>query len=356
MLLLVFANLQQFYAKPHIPPEKLCDPLLPTKRKIAALQNFYNKSAPLFFWHIQKSGGSSFCSMMRNEYTEEHIRFQSPDCNYRTFERDIVTNFSTWGKYRAEGYLFVGDEPSNSDYGFPKKYHRDLETQILLNPALGERHSAAWDNMVHVVVIREPIEMAISAFNYNFPGMDQSIRETCNANDLSPDACMHEMFRIKDDASIQKHEFFNTMGLNRIRNEILGNYTINTFSLNNDIEEAKRLLRKFHLIIDLSLSSLSASLLQCVLGWGVTHTVRRNTNEAHPSSDIFDELERETIEILANYLFHERLLYGERQALRGMQMMNYGHLVVRHLCATVFVFCCVLLSQIMHWDCLSITT
>ena len=63
---------------------------------------------------------------------------------------------------------------------------------------------------------------------------------------------------------------FSVWQEHRIRHQILGNYSINHLSLNNDIDTAKTIMRKFTLIVDLSLgegSEVAANAISCTLGW-----------------------------------------------------------------------------------------
>ena len=63
---------------------------------------------------------------------------------------------------------------------------------------------------------------------------------------------------------------FSVWQEHRIRYQILGNYSINHLSLNNDIDTAKTIMRKFTLIVDLSLgegSEVAANAISCTLGW-----------------------------------------------------------------------------------------
>lgn len=313
----LFLGYSQTESKSHISSENLCSPLKPNTDKIGTLEKFRkSNTAPLYFWHLQKSAGSAFCYMMRQEYkmNKENITTESIDCNAHAFGIDIVKNFSTWmADYQPRGYLYVAMEPSNSDYiTYPKKYHQDKVTQILLNESYGEYRELVWSSMVHVLVIRHPVDMALSAFNFKFPGTDESIVSRCKSFNISTNNCMKELFRIKDDTTIKTHKFFNAQQLNRIRNEILGDYVINTFSLGGSFKEAKDLLVRFSLIIDLSLKSITTTLMDCVLGWNsIKHPVLNNVNRKTPTTTLFDGLTTETIKTITKYLHKEIMLYGK---------------------------------------------
>lgn len=151
----------------HVDSKYLCPPLFSQEEKVATLRNFHNNIAPLFFWHICGSSGVSFCELMKHEYesAKEAFFVKSPDCSDDDFRKAIVTNFSAWESYRREKYLLVSSDFSNIQ-DFPVAYHKDETTQILLNETYGQQHRDAWSNMVHVLVIRHPLERAISAFNH----------------------------------------------------------------------------------------------------------------------------------------------------------------------------------------------
>ena len=95
----------------------------------------------------------------------------SGSCSRANFIRDIILNFTTWeAVYRPFNYVFVEIEPSNANYmTFPIRYHQQRITNAFLNNS-NPLHSQAWDNLVHVLVIRQPIEMSLSALTFAFPG------------------------------------------------------------------------------------------------------------------------------------------------------------------------------------------
>ena len=146
---------------PHI-----CSPLNPNPLKISSLQGLHrDQSAPIYFWHIQKAGGTSFCELMRNTYhkvrgIEDALR--SPNCNNLRISDDIVINPNAWRlRYFPQRYIYVAIEPSLELWAmagnkthleeFPLHYHNRLSTQILLNSSFGARREEAWNSMVHVI-------------------------------------------------------------------------------------------------------------------------------------------------------------------------------------------------------------
>jgi hypothetical protein len=118
-------------------------------------------SAPILFWHIQKSGGTTFCSLA----IESIVADGWPDglsskanCNHYKFGVDVVVEPSSYMDiYRPKNIYFVAIEPGNwitvtKDVNFfPSFYHDMPSTQILLNPIYGARREAAWDSIVHTI-------------------------------------------------------------------------------------------------------------------------------------------------------------------------------------------------------------
>jgi hypothetical protein len=145
-----------------------CPPLLPTPEKLLTQHKFLheNFSAPLFFWHVQKAGGTSFCAMVKRTFHEVHGRqnvLRSPNCNNLKVSEELVTNATSWElKYKPQGYHYVAIEPSldlflmidkgiRNPNAFPKQFHEKLSTQILLNDSYGARQNEAWNSMIHVL-------------------------------------------------------------------------------------------------------------------------------------------------------------------------------------------------------------
>jgi hypothetical protein len=310
---MVFSSL----SSSHIPEPYLCGPLLSSRAKLAAIEGYRNNSVPLYFWHLQKSGGSSFCHFMRNEYrkNKEFVKIESIDCNAHKFGQQLVLNFSSWNAtYREQGYRFVAMEPSNSDYKtFPLRYHKDPVTQILLNRSIGQANLNVWQNLVHVLVIRQPMEMAMSAFKYKFPDFENGIHQTCLLKNVTLNECFEEMFLVKENDKIVNHPLFGPTQLNRIRQEILGNYSINNLALSGNYENARKLLHRFHLIIDMNQYYIAAFLIRSVLGWSTIKTTevrKENVNNKYSSSSLFDALSLENHMKWSHYLRHDQSLYG----------------------------------------------
>ncbi len=257
--------------------------------------------------------------MMKREYDgrKEIAKTDVFDCSTKYFSTEVLTNFSSWKRrFQPDGYRFTSIEPSHAFAKFPYEYHQSTIAQVLLNESLGELHTSAWRNMAHVLVIRAPLEMAVSAFNYRFPSFPKTIHEQCLDVGMTTDECVHEMFRVAENSSYYQassplpHPLFNAAQLWRIKHEILGNYSINHFSLNNDLESAKATFRKFHVILDLTMSSVATQLLVCALGWSAASAVKKNVNSKHPASQVLEALGPGTVQRWRHFLRHDSLLYG----------------------------------------------
>ena len=143
-----------------------CSPFAPSSAKAQTLKKYYNNfSAPIYFWHIQKAGGTSFCQMMRNTYHKVYgytDAMRASNCNNEKFNTKLVTDFSSWPAARQQGYYYVATEPSLDEWimedegiwnpaSFPFGYHDSPPAQVFLNSSYGAKRDNAWDNMVHVM-------------------------------------------------------------------------------------------------------------------------------------------------------------------------------------------------------------
>jgi hypothetical protein len=288
-----------------------CEPLLPTREKLAALADYRQENAPLIFWHIQKAGGTYFSELYDKEFKRRgHDRHSNK--HYQRFD-ETALNIKTWQtSYRNKDFYALFLEPGYRFEGkFPRDYRSSRIGQVLLNWQWREKYNEVWSKYVHVILLREPLDLAMSALRYQFVHMRQSIFDTCLQNGWNANDCMEVLFHIKEDKDYSKASYFTDEQINRIRQQILGNFTINHLSLTGDLEEAKRRLSRFHLIIDLSKQDQADYLISCVLGWRIDHDVKRNKNAEIKAKDVFADLKPKTIERWSQYLTYERQLYGE---------------------------------------------
>lgn len=305
----------------------LCEPLIHNRKegyKLQTLKNYRNEMAPLIFWHVQKAGGTSFCRMARSFYVTSgrRIRVDNQNCN-SDYYKIVTQNISMWNStLQPMGYRFFSFEPSDADFiRFPARYHTDPATLTLLNSTYGGvNHENAWSKMVHAIALRHPLDLSLSAFNYKFPEMNNSITGSCRDHNLSMDDCMQECFKVMENptpyALFTNHSIFSVNQIHRIRSEVLGNYTIAHLSLTNNLAGAKQILSKFSLIVDLTYNSMATTLITCTLGWfTVQKTLRSGANEKFPTVDIIDTLSLKTYLQLQTYLKYEILLYNHAMHL-----------------------------------------
>jgi hypothetical protein len=289
-----------------------CYPLLPTPNKVFTLSEFRHENTPLVFWHVQKSGGTYFSELYDDEYERRGYK-RHRNGYYQHFGPDAL-DIDIWRKsYRPKEYFALFVEPGNRDGdSFPLQYRTYPATQILLNKEKsGKKYKHAWNNYIHVMTIRKPLDLAMSAFRYRFWELDESIIDVCEQHKLRANDCLEELFRIKEHEKHTIAKYFNQQQKNRIREELFGNFSINHLSLTGDLEEARKRLSRFHLIVDLSYEKESDYLISCVLGWKINHDVRANKNKAVKAKDVWSELKNETITRWSEYLRYEQELYGK---------------------------------------------
>jgi hypothetical protein len=302
-----------------------CDPLLPTKIKQSTLEKFRHEKCPMIFWHVQKSGGTYFTGLFDHEYekrghTRQNTRF------YQRFDADAL-EITKWEQtFRSQGYYALFMEPGNIfRTTFPNDFRSSQQAQILLNKTIGTRYEGVWNDYIHVITIRKPLDLAMSALRFQFHLMGGSIYSVCSDHNVTTNDCMKELFRIKDKKLNWLENYFNKEQLNRIREEILGNFTINHLSLMGDLEEAKERLSRFHLIIDLSYQNKAYYLISCVLGWKNKFWANSNTNNAVKSHDIFENLSNETIARWSEYLRYDQELYGTCSVIMAVMYADYDY-------------------------------
>jgi hypothetical protein len=101
-----------------------CQPLLTNERKEKTLSNFrLNGSSPLLFWHVHKSGGTSFCDMAKNEYNiNNKIQLKSSSVNCNGPWEKLLSNinngiYNIWNNnLYKEGYRMIAMEPGTFNF------------------------------------------------------------------------------------------------------------------------------------------------------------------------------------------------------------------------------------------------
>ena len=202
-------------------PEIWCDPVAPTPGKEKTLNLFRreNYSVPVIFWHLQKAGGSTICQLLIDSFARTLKRpelrkmyHSHTNCNIPEMIAEVVespTAFSV--KYRPQGKFFAAMEPSHAARTkkddpvidpnvFPFKYHDqphirhllgagDLDKKTSSNSS-ASNETLAWTNAVHVIGLRHPLDMAMSAFQYVFQPDRFSMLDRCHAWNMTINECV----------------------------------------------------------------------------------------------------------------------------------------------------------------------
>jgi len=123
---------------------------------------------PLFFWHLQKMGGSSFCGMNRLElkFRGQPLIQMFDNCNF-------VSKKGNAFKFAVEGRRMVPPLPPWSVLGmepayvyedeFPEAYHREMRNILDTNTV-----DPFWITVPQAIAVRSPEQSAMSAFDYVF--------------------------------------------------------------------------------------------------------------------------------------------------------------------------------------------
>ena len=268
-----------------------CSPMAPTPEKIRTLtKHLSNDTAALVMWRVMKSATTTACRMVTHEYRE--VRHQPAKqmgtCGgpwRKVFLGQALAsspaaagfdygNIANWDDAHAEGYSFIGMEPATTaPMWFPAEYHRFAEPY--LNPS--SKHPAArarvWGSFVHLLIIRHPLERAMSAFNFKHK-VQHNVVEKCKARGVTEQvACLNKCLALCE-GDRSAWAFFanqNIQTANMIRSQICGNFLVEHLSHNASLQVASANLRRFSLIIDLTAHmAISTTLLQCLLGWSLS--------------------------------------------------------------------------------------
>jgi hypothetical protein len=330
----------------------LCGPLLADPVKVRTLRRYHDGRVPLLFWHIQKAGGTSFCQMMINEMNARNQSASDGDnCNGPWQE---LVNTSTVRRPATAGLGFSMEPAYTLGESFPEEYYSIMEDvlanryQLAVNKPsfqymyniFGTTKSKSetknkiknknnslkqnqyitghpfWTKLPHVLAVREPFSMALSAFTYHFANTRQSVLGSCLKRKLTVDECMQNAFEVVDGIDDHK-EIWGNYQRTKIKTHTHGNFLLLHLSANGDIEEAKANLRRFTVIFDLSHEELSTHLLLCTLGWThVTEIPKVNTHRQNvkntrrrPPPPVLRRITNETLWRWRTYLMKDQELY-----------------------------------------------
>ncbi len=222
-----------------------------------------NYSVPVIFWHLQKAGGSTICSLLLNSFARTLKRPElrkiyewHTNCNNPEMIADIVESPTVFSaKYRPKGKFFAAMEPSHvarkSDNDpvidpntFPFKYHDQPHIRRLLATSVDDTRTSgaspptastgpsadasapAWDRAVHVIGLRHPLDMAMSAFQYNFQPNRFSMLDRCHAWNLTVNECLTAAMDLAEQPPNQSlHAVYQHYTHERMKNASVTNTT-----------------------------------------------------------------------------------------------------------------------------------
>ena len=334
-----------------------CNPLHPTSSKLKSLDCYKDGKCNLFFWHIQKAGGSSICETMSQELTLRNkkqynnnstiIDYKGDNCNgpwLQILEESYkIKEISKKFKPDISGKMISIEPAYNYLEHFPSSYHSNPFTKKMLNEkpnlsGLGDDSidgGPFWSLYPHFIAIRHPFESSLSAFTYDFAGSRQSILGSCLKRKLSIEMCMKYAIDVKE--NLNNHtDVWGSFQRTKIRTHLLGNFLLSHLSthsgsssrsndndnnINYYLTQAKLNLKRMSLIVDLSFETISLDLMQRVLGWHHVATVpklnagsskkgRRAKEISGGAHGIKKQLSKEMIETIRSYMKTDEDLYN----------------------------------------------
>jgi hypothetical protein len=308
--------------------DSLCSPLHNTPEKIAMTHALIKGVAmsPVVFWHLQKSGGTSFCELAKQEWVSKGKKLRKIHST-NTCKAPIGAVFGQsngpgqWKRAIETGWHFIFLEPADHyKTNWPSDFHASPVFNRMLTKGLQDK-APEWQGLLHVLILRNPLERALSAFNYRYFGWSNSIREACSKKGLDTDECMTMAFKLKNEttASYNKDNGEPTWALGiwtkhqivKILTQVLGNFLLNHLAVGEDMGVAKANMRSFAVILDLSMPAQNGLLLNCVLGWKhINHTSSTNANaQSQPSIQLLDLLSHNTRSRILGYIDKDMTLY-----------------------------------------------
>jgi hypothetical protein len=236
--------------------------------------------------------------------------------------------------------------PMRKCFEWPSLYHSKTNKFLSQSP----HNKRIWEEIVHVIAIRDPIQRALSAFSYKkiYPPTKQkdSFVTSCEKYNITLNNCILRAIEInlfidKYDKLTSNRWLFNQKPPNLITDTVftlsqitvLNRYILNDFlldhlSINKNLTEAKNNLRKFFIIIDFSHSESSLLFMQCVLGWkSVKKTLHSNSNKVNTVKLLSSEISNVTLTLLKQYLEKDIELYQYAISL----MNNHYNIIKKNM-------------------------
>lgn len=224
--------------------------------------------------------------------------------------------------------MFLAHMPMRKSFEWLSVYHKKANKFLLQSPY----YKRIWEEIVHVIVIRNPIQRALSAFSYKkiYPPTTQkeSFVTSCEKYNITLNNCL--IHAIEINLNIDKYDkltsnrwlsnekppnlitdnVFTLSQITVLNRYILNDFLLDHLSVNKNMTQAKINLKKFFLIIDFSDNEASLFFLQCVLGWkSATKTLHSNSNKVNTNKLLSSEITNDTLTLLKQYLARDIELY-----------------------------------------------
>jgi len=253
--------------------------LLPNSFKAGMVGQYLNRERSVLHFHVMKTGGTTLCRMAlaNDQFSEDYLnrwgtplarnciidmpqlRRLRPTAEYVVHEKppQAVNPFffsdeflsgparQTWPLL---GNSFTSWEPAamNSDWSLDHEWAR-----------MTDAGPAFWDTWLPVITMRHPVERAFSTLRF------WNVTDHCNDIGLGIEPCVLGFLDSPSETQLEE----NFM-VHRMLNEFTNVYVLHLSGTHDNLELAKRNLRKFHLILDVfKRRETSERLLEKVLGW-----------------------------------------------------------------------------------------
>lgn len=306
-----------------------CSPLNENAKASVDTYRSNSGKVPLVFWHVQKSGGTTFCRLMREDamqhrqWTPRKRDTLTNNCkgNWRT----VFRNGGDPGKlshFVREGHPFVAFEPADEYKAqWPQAYQTEMKTLGIFMD-----DSPLWTAVPHILLLRHPLQRAMSAFTYKFWGWSTTAHQACLSHGLTTDACLQAAFTLKHTGKYDERMWTQHQA-NVVLHQVVGSFLTDHLSQSGTVDDSISTLQRFALILDLSYPSSAAFMSSCVLGWSnispasfsEKHNAQSTNDTKHnPVSDgLLREISRETRRELSTFLTNDERVY--RHAIHLMQ-------------------------------------
>ena len=218
-----------------------------------------------------------------------------------------------------------GDEFKKS---WPDYYHKTKRIQNLLN-ATNRAFSIEWNEIVQVLLLRNPIERAISSFNYKYFGWKTSILQSCINNNITIDNCFQKAFHFMKTGHVEQG-LWSAAQVYKIQNQVLDNFLMHHLTIDSNTNTAIENLNMFSVMIDLSYTQHSVDILNCMFHLNIQNNdLEKKDNAAQTTSTVslLSLISSKTKDTIESYLSQDIQIYKnaiERMKSYHKKYINYG--------------------------------